>query len=316
MHDPISGARSIRRYVFYNESRPSRAWMPKLEMINQRFCQQLRTALVQQMRPGVDVVPPLAIQLIKNGELIETLARPSHLTIVELRPLRGTILVVVDAPLVSWIVESRFGGDGRFPIVIDGSDFSPFERKAACRVVHTVVEQLVLAWQPIASFEPHIVRHELDPQLAAIANPHDQIIFNIFDVQVAGGGGKLSIGIPYAMLEPLHDRLVSDREKETVDLDPYWQQTLELRIGQATMTLSVELTKLQITVGDLLALSPGSILDIDRPEHITVEANGVPLFRGGWGKHGPKIGVRIEEPLATAYDIALPAVQEASSDEG
>ena len=224
--------------------------------------------------------------------------------------------MVVDAPLVSWIVESRFGGDGRFPIVIDDRDFSPFERKAACRVVQTVVEQLVLAWQPIASFEPHIVRHELDPQLAAIANPHDQIIFNIFDVQVAGGGGKLSIGIPYAMLEPLHDRLVSDREKETVDLDPYWQQTLKLRIGQATMTLSVELTKLQITVGDLLALSPGSILDIDRPEHVTVEANGVPLFRGRWGKHGPKIGVRIEERLATAYDIALPAGQEASSDEG
>ena len=284
-------------------------------MINQRFCQQLRTALVQHLRPGIDVVPPLAIQLIKNGELIETLARPSHLTLVELKPLHGTILVVVDAALVSWIVESRFGGDGRFPIVIDGRDFSPFEHKAACRVVQTVVEQLVLAWQPIASFEPHIVRHEFDPQLAGIANPHDQIIFNIFDVQVAGGGGKLSIGIPYAMLEPLHDRLISDRKNETVDLDPYWQETIRLRIGQATMTLSVELTKLQITVGDLLALSPGSILDIDRPEHVTIEANGVPLFRGRWGKHGPKIGVRIEERLAAACDIAHPTGQEASSDE-
>ena len=316
MSDPISGARSIRRYVFYNESRPSRAWMPKLEMINQRFCQQLRTALVQHLRPGINVVPPLAIQLIKNGELIETLARPSHLTLVELKPLHGTILVVVDDALVSWIVESRFGGDGRFPIAIDGRDFSPFEHKAACRVVQTVVEQLVLAWQPIASFEPHIVRHELDPQLAAIANPHDQIIFSIFDVQVAGGGGKLSIGIPYAILEPLHDRLISDRKNETVGLDPYWQETIRLRIGQATMTLSVELTKLQITVGDLLALSPGSILDIDRTEHVTVEANGVPLFRGRWGKHGPKIGVRIEERLAAACDITRPTGQEVSSDEG
>ena len=81
------------------------------------------------------------------------------------------------------------------------------------------------------------------------------------------------------------------------------------------MTLSVELTKLQITVGDLLALSPVSILDIDRPEHVTVEANGVPLFRGRWGKHGPKIGVRIEERLAAACDIARPTGQEASSDE-
>jgi len=81
------------------------------------------------------------------------------------------------------------------------------------------------------------------------------------------------------------------------------------------MALRVELTKLQITVGDLLALHPGSILDIDRPEDVTVEANGLPLFRGRWGKHGRKIGVRIEERLAAAPDIPYTTGQEAHSDE-
>ncbi len=292
--------------------------MPKLEVVNERFCQNLRTALVQHLRPGVDVVPPLAIQLIKNSELTETLATPSHLTLVELKPLRGTILVVVDAALVSSIVEGRFGGDGRFPIVIDGRDFSPFEHKAACRVVQTAVEQLVLAWQPVASFEPRITRCESNPQLAGIANPGDQIILNIFDVQVAGGGGKLSIGIPYAMLEPLHDRLVGDAERDTVDPDPHWHEMLALRIGEATMTLRVELTNLQLTVGELLALRAGNIFDIDRPESVTVEANGVPLFRGQWGKHGRKIGVRIKERLTAAIDIIppdWPEGQEVRSDE-
>jgi flagellar motor switch protein FliM len=318
MSDPISDARSVRRYVFYDQHRPSRAWMPKLEVINERFCQHLRTALVQHLRPGVDVIAPLAIQLIKHSELIEKMARPSHLTLVELKPLRGTILVVVDAPLVSWIVESRFGGNGRFPIVIEGRDFSPFERKAACRVVQTVVEQLVLAWQPIASFEPRIARYESNPQLAGIANPGDQIIFNIFDMQVARGGGKLSIGIPYGMLEPLHDQLAGDGEDATTDVDPHWQETLKLRVGQATLTLRVELTTLQATVGELLALRPGIVFDIDRPERVTLEANGVPLFRGRWGNHGPKIGVRIEERLEAAIDIlasARPDKQEARSDE-
>ncbi len=286
-------------------------------MINERFCQYLRTAL-QHLRPGVDVIPPLAIQLIKNSELTDNLARPSHLTLVELKPLRGMIVVVFDAALVSWIVETRFGGDGRFPIVIDGRDFSPFEHKAACRVMQIVVEQLALAWRPIASLEPRIARHESSSQLATIGNSGDQIIFNVFDVQVAGSGGKLSIGIPYAMLEPLRDRLLSEVENQAVDLDPHWQETLKLRIGQATMTLRVELTKLQVTVGELLALRPGAIFAIDRPERVTLEANGIALFRGRWGKHGRKIGVRIEERLEAATEI-LPSArrdeQQARSDE-
>ena len=34
-----------------------------------------------------------------------------------------------------------------------------------------------------------------------------------------------------------------------------------------------------------------------RPESLVVEAAGVPLFRGRWGRHGRKIGVMVEERL-------------------
>jgi flagellar motor switch protein FliM len=36
---------------------------------------------------------------------------------------------------------------------------------------------------------------------------------------------------------------------------------------------------------------------MDRPDTVVVEASGVPLFRGKWGRHGRKIAVRIEERL-------------------
>src|SRR5208283_2831415 len=106
---------SVRRFVFYNEHRPSRAWMPTLDTINERFCQYLRAALLQYLRPGVEVTAPVAIQLIKHAGLMERLTVPSYFALVDFRPLRGTLLVAVDAQLVGWIVESRFGGDGRFP---------------------------------------------------------------------------------------------------------------------------------------------------------------------------------------------------------
>jgi flagellar motor switch protein FliM len=188
--------------------------MPTLELINDRFSQQLHAALVQYLRPEVKITPPAIIQLIKYSELVQQLAMPSHLTLVSLKPLRGTMLLILDAHLVSWIVEARFGGYGKFSVEIANRTFSPFEQKSAGRVVQTVIEQFALAWQPIAAFEPTMVRHDTSLQMGGIASSDEYIIVSQFDVRVGQGGGKLTVCIPYVMLEPLHDSLVSDRGKE------------------------------------------------------------------------------------------------------
>ena len=304
----------MRRYVFYNEHRPSRAWMPALELINERFSEHLRTALLQHLRPGIEVTPPHVIQLTKHAELVQRLPVPGYFTLVHFKPLRGTVVVGADAQLVSWIVESRFGGDGRFSITVSNREFSRFEQKVTRRVVQTVIEQFALAWQPIASLEPQILRHEMNPQFASIANSGDDIIVSSFDFRVGQGGGKLLICIPYIMLEPLHDHLIGGVANETIDRDPKWHDALTIGIGRATIALSVELAKIDVTVGDLLSLRAGSVFDMSRPERVTVEANGTPLYRGCWGKYGQKIGVRIEERLQSSDDIlSSPGSEEAAA---
>lgn len=290
--------------------------MPTLELINERFAKFLRTALVQHLRPPIEVTPPIAIQLVKYGQLIEQLGAPSHLTLINLTPLRGTLLVVADADLVSWIVESRFGGDGRFPRASGNREFSAFEQKSTRRIVETLLDQLALAWRPIGSFTPQITRHETNPQFAGIANPGEQIIVSRFDMKVGPGGGKLAICIPYLVLEPIHERLVTGIVKQPVDHDLRWHNSLAVGVGRATMTLNVELTNIELTVRDLLGLQPGSVFEIDRPESVTVEACGLPLFRGRWGRYGRRIGVRIEERLLPAADTLAPMAAEEKREAG
>jgi flagellar motor switch protein FliM len=306
MSDRSDRPASVRRYVFYNEHRPSRAWMPTLEMINDRFSQNLQTALMQHLGPGVEVTSPIAIQLISHRELIERLAIPSYLALVNFKPLPGTILVVVDAQLVSGIVEGRFGGNGRFPVTISNRGFSPFEQKSTRRVVQTTLGQLALAWRSIGNFEPEIARHEINPQFAAIANASELVIVSSFGVRVGQGGGKLTVGMPYAMLEPMHERLVAGPVREGVDCDPRWRKSLTVSVGRSTMTLKVELAKIEVTLRDLLELQVGNVFEIDRPERVMVEASGLPLFRGRWGKYGRRIAVRIEERLLSTPEVRIP----------
>jgi flagellar motor switch protein FliM len=303
MSDEPKRATSVRRYVFYNEHRPSRAWMPTLELINERFSQQLRAALLQYLRAPLEITPPAIIELIKYHIMAQRLAMPSYLCLVSFKPLRGMMLFVVDAQLVRWIIESRFGGDGRFPVTNRNPEFSRFEQKSTLRVVQTAIEQFALAWQPIAVLKPQIVGHETNLQMADVASAGEYTIISQFQVSVGPGGGKLTICIPHVMLEPLHHRLVSDSIKARGDHDPLWRDCLTASVGRATVPLNVDLAKIEVTVADLLRLGPGTVFEIDRPETVTIELNGVPLFRGRWGKHGRKLAVRIVKRLQSAVDV-------------
>jgi flagellar motor switch protein FliM len=316
MSDKIERPTSVRRYVFFDEHRPSRAWMPTLEMINDRFCQYLRTTLLHHLPAGIEITPPVAIQLIRHGELMERFATPSYLTLVNMQPLRGVILLVVDAPLVSWIVESRFGGSGRFAMPPPNREFTAFEQKSMRQIEDATLEQLALAWKPIAALVPQILRHEVDPHFAAVATAGELIILNSFDVNIGQGGGKLSVCIPYAMLEPLHDQLVAGTVQRAVDHDLRWRESLAIGIGEAAMTLSVELAELEMTVGELLELRPGAVFEIVRPDSVTVEGNGFPLFRGRWGKLGRRVGVKIDECLVSPADLLTSAASHGRSDFG
>jgi flagellar motor switch protein FliM len=220
------------------------------------------------------------------------------------------MLVAAEAKLVSWIVECRFGGSGRLPIAISDGEFTPIELHAMHRIVEQVLQQFAVAWRPILTVEPEIVRHEIRPIFAAVANPTDLVIVSNFDFRIAGGGGRFSLAIPFALLEPYHDKLVAGVAAKPSSHDMQWAQALQSSVARAATVLQVELAAVEMTVRDFLALEPGNIIEIDRPDSVTVQAYGLPLFRGRWGSHGQKIAIRVEEQIDPADDATAAAHDE------
>ncbi|HEX5317709.1 MAG TPA: flagellar motor switch protein FliM [Stellaceae bacterium] len=296
----------VRPYDLLAEQQPTLTQMPALgptlDRVNHRFARHLRAALLQHLRRGVDVFPG-QIELVKHKELLERLATPTYLTLVNMKPLRGTLLLLLDAQLVVTIVESRFGGSGRFPVPLTNREFTPFELKSMRRVIEMTLEQYALAWQPLGSYEPDIVRLETNPQFAGFAAADDLVLVTTFDIQIDYGKGKLITCIPYSSIEPINEELTSGVVEGVVESgDTRWSEGLNAGVEHASITLNVELGNIEITVADLVALAPGTVFEMGRPETLTVESGGVPLFRGKWGRIGRKVGVKIEERLVGHLD--------------
>jgi flagellar motor switch protein FliM len=298
--DRPAGAESVSLFAKAGSGRSRMLTLePTLQRLNDRFARNLRAAMLQHLRRAVTVVPT-GIQVIEYRELMEGFATPIHLTLFNMKPLRGTLVLMFEVSLVVTIVESRFGGNGRFPINLVNRDFTPFELKSMRSVVEISLDQLKTAWEPVGRFDIETVRHETNAQFASFAMADDLIIVNTFDITVDQGRGRLGIYIPYASVDPLHDQLTSGIVSEVAENDLHWSSALKGSVEQASITLNAELGKIEISIGDLATLRPGNVFEMNRPESVVVQAGGVPLFRGRWGRHGSKIGVLVEECLSPA----------------
>ncbi|HWD58040.1 MAG TPA: FliM/FliN family flagellar motor switch protein [Stellaceae bacterium] len=308
--EPIERAADPPVFDLFSEADPARNRLlmlePILQRINERFVRNLRSALLQHLRRGV-VISQAELTVVEHRELLEKLGSPTHLTLFTMKPLRGVVVLMIDAPLVVSLVESRFGGSGRFPASVTNREFTAFELKSMRRVVETALEQFIIAWEPLGRFEIGPLRHETNPQFAGFAHAEDQILASTFEVAVDQNKGKIAIYVPYAAIEPLQDQLMAGLVADVGDHDQRWSDTLRNSVQQASITLNVELGKIDISVGDLIGLRPGNVFEMDRPDSLVVEANGVPLFRGRWGRHGRKIGVLVEERVAASEERAQPA---------
>jgi flagellar motor switch protein FliM len=269
---------------------------PLIQRVNDRFARDLRSLLLQHLRRGV-AVTLAGVELVEYRTLIERLPSPTHLTLFTMRPLQGTMALMIEAPLVVALVESRFGGNGRFPINMTNREFTPFELKSMQRTVEASLEQLVAAWELFGRFGIEILRHESKPQFAGFADDDDLMLISSFDVAVDQANGRFDVCIPNATIEALQTQLATGGIVGASDPEPQWSEMLTAGVARATIPLKVELGEIKINVGELAALRPGTIFEMDRPERLVVESCGVPLFRGRWGRHGRKIGVLVEECL-------------------
>ncbi len=90
---------AVRDYNLATQERIVRGRMPTLEIINERFARLFRVGLFNFMRRTAEVsVGPVKVS--KYSEFIRNLVVPTNLNLVQMKPLRGTTLMVFDPSLV------------------------------------------------------------------------------------------------------------------------------------------------------------------------------------------------------------------------
>lgn len=286
-----------RQYDFASQDRIVRGRLPTLEMINERFARYFRTNLFNMLRRSADISVS-GVQMLKFSEFVHSLFVPTSLNMIKVSPLRGKSLFVLDPKLVFSVVDSFFGGSGRFHTKIEGREFTPTELRVVQMLLKIAFEDLKLAWQPVLDVDFEYMGSEVNPQFANIVSPSEVVVVTTFNVDLEAGGGDFYICLPYSMLEPIRDLLDAGVQSDRGESDERWEQAMREEILGASIEISSVLTEVDLTLRELSELQVGDIISIDTQidkEIYEVCAEGLPLFKGKFGVFGDKYGIKISE---------------------
>ena len=283
----------VRAFDLATQTRLVRGRMPTLEMINDRFARLFRIGMFNMLRrtPGIGVAP---VVVQKFSEYTQNLHVPSSLNLVRFNPLRGTALMVLDATLVFSIVDTFFGGNGRYA-KIEGREFTLTEGRVIQMVLKQAFSDMAEAWNIIAGIKIEYLSSEINPHFATIVSPSELVVVSSFRFDLEGGGGELHVTMPYAMLEPVRDVLDSGMQSDRMDRDETWTQTLREEIEEAEVEMVPVLGHASLTVGNLVDLKPGDVIPCDFDGSVTLIAEGVPVARGNYGASRGQQAVKVTQ---------------------
>lgn len=285
----------VRPYDLASQERIVRGRMPTLEMINERFARLARVTLFNLLRKTADVTVG-GVQVMKYGDYIHTLYVPTSMTLMKVNPWRGTGLLIMDAKLVFKLVDQFFGGDGRHA-KIEGRDFTLTETRIVFKTVAQLFQDLHDAWLPVENLRFEQSGHELNPAMANIVNPSEVVVVSTFQVDLEGGNGEFHVTLPYSMIEPIRDQLMSAFRSSENERDDRWLSSLRRDIMLASLELDLLVAEREMTLRDVMEFEQGDVIPIEIPDSLTLLANGQPMFNCQLGTSRGNLAVKVLETL-------------------
>jgi flagellar motor switch protein FliM len=282
----------VRTYDIGRQERIVRGRMPTLELANERFARLLRIGLFNYLGRSVEIaVGP--VRTVKYSEFLRNLVVPTNLNLVQVKPLRGTALLVVEPTLVFQIVDCVFGGSGRLHVRVEGREFSSTEMRVVQRLLEVLFQEYQRAWEPFYPITLRYLRSEMHTQFANIATPSEIVVVTAFTIDVGNGGSDLHVCMPYAMIEPIRRILHSGSQADRSDSDDRWLAHLTHQVQDTKVELVATLGQARLSVKEVLGLQPGDIIAFDLPDQVSASVDGLPMLECGYGTRNGRYALSV-----------------------
>ncbi|HET7312729.1 flagellar motor switch protein FliM [Salinisphaera sp.] len=288
-----SGKR-IRVFDPATQQRVVRGRLHTLDIINERFARDFRMSLFNLIRRSADITVD-SVKIQPYSEFTRNLPVPANINLISMKPLRGNALIVFPPNMVFLVVDSLFGGDGRFLTRSEGREFTHTEQRIIGRLLKLALESYDQGWRSVYPLDLEFQRAEMQVRFANITtSPNEMVVNTTFHLEVGAFGADFNICIPYAMIEPIREILTNTAlQKADPDEQRARAERLAGKVERSHIALTADFTTITSTIGRLSRLAVGDVLAIELPDEVTARVDDVPVFAAAYGRLDGRKALRI-----------------------
>lgn len=292
---PVARERSVRNFDFNRPNNNlSKGFERNVRGVSEGFAKDASLAFSNLMRATCDFTFG-GMRVNSFGETLSGWENPSCIALCSMEPLQGMVLVHVDAALMFSFFTKLLGGPIEEPSQV--RDFTEIEMGMARKVLGKILEMFSEASDKVVRVTPLLIQIENNPNYLN-AFPDAEPVLNLqYNVTMEEIGSMMSFILPVAAFEPVREQF---DPKEGLDVRNATDRSAERTraqslVGAATASLSSTFRSRSISIGELLSLKVGDVLElehhVDRPLDVSIE--GKALFQGVSGRVGRSRAVRI-----------------------
>lgn len=273
-------ADGVRPFDFTGQ-RINRMQLPLLEVVSKTFAERAGASLSTLL--GRDAAMQfVSLESAKSADLQAALPMPASLAVVRLKPLPGFAFVSVEPALLLALLDGFFGGSGR-ATPDSSAAVAPAAQRFLALMLRSLAADLAAAWAPVSPLEFELVKQETNPRLVQLGAPQEAILVLKFTVEFGARTGAIDWLLPEAMLAPVREALAADGGQTALRKQDAWGPALTKALQDTELDTRAILAQAQISLRDLVRLSPGDIIPIEAPQQVTLYAGDVLLYRGRFG---------------------------------
>jgi flagellar motor switch protein FliM len=275
-----NGADAVRPYDF-TAQRINRMQLPLLEVVSKSFAERAGASLSSLL--GRDASMQFtALESAKSADLQAALPSPGSLVVVRLKPLPGFAFVSVEPGLLLTLLDGFFGGSGRANADPQAA-VAPAAQRFLALMLRSFAADLTAAWGPVTPLELELVKQETNPRLVQLGPPNEPLLVVKFSVEFGARSGGIDWLLPETLLAPVRETLAADGGQTALRKQEAWAPVIAGALQDAQLDTRAILAQAQISLRELVRLSPGDIIPIEAPQQVTLFAGDVPLYRGRFG---------------------------------
>ncbi|PJG47951.1 flagellar motor switch protein FliM [Sphingobium sp. LB126] len=284
----------VQAYAFGRGESQAPLMLSGLDRLGEKLGRRLR-ALIE---PIAGVRPHIVAQDARGlefGAWNAEVPASSSIGVYRLAPLKGQVLLRLDAAMISTLVDCFYGGIGNRALPARG-EFTPTEDRLIARISDGFMTRLVECWGDMLALEPGLIVREAGVGFAAAAQPGEQVVLQRFMISISRDDEwPVDLLFPLASLRAVEPLMGARVPVDEARIDPVWQARIASRMNDIRLPARTVLARPHLSLAELMQLKAGDVIPVTINRSLPLIVGDRIVAHGSIGDQDGRAAFQIEK---------------------